>query len=210
FTSLGTQFFTLTDRANTTQSLGANLAKVIGRHSIEVGTDLRLIEGALFQPGWPSGQFSFDPGFTDGPDPNGGFGNGNGLASLLLGTIGNGGGFASYDPHWFWSQKYYAFYLQDDIKVSRKLTVNLGIRYDYEAPLQDRHNQLSFLDFSADSPITVTPVDVGFGLGSRPKLPLKAGARFPGDPGFGRGAALPQRKDWGPRVALAYSITPKT
>src|SRR3989449_2715824 len=125
FTSLGTQFFTQVNRANTTQSLAANLSKVIGRHSIEVGADLRLIQGALFQAGWPSGQFTFDPGFTNGPDPFGGEGNGNGFASLLLGTYGSG--FASYDPHWLFSQRYYAFYVQDDIKVNRKLTVNVGL-----------------------------------------------------------------------------------
>lgn len=209
YTSLGTQFFTLVDRANTTHSLAANLSKIIGRHSIEVGMDLRVIQGALFQAGWPSGQFTFDPGFTNGPDPFGGEGNGNGFASLLLGTYG--GGFASYDPHWLFSQRYYAFYVQDDIKVNNKLTLNVGLRWDYESPLADRYNQLSFVDLNATVPLEgVTPVDVGLGLGTRPNPPFKGAAGFPGVNGAGKGVSNPLHNDWGPRIGLAYAINNKT
>jgi hypothetical protein len=209
YTSLGTQYFTLVDRANTTNSLAANLSKVVGRHTIETGVDLRLIQGALFQAGWPSGQFSFDPGFTNGPDPNGGLNNGNGFASLLLGTYG--AGYASYDPHWFFSQHYYAFYVQDDIKVSKKLTVNVGLRYDYESPLADRYNQLSYIDPSAPVPLeNVTPVDVGFGLGTRPQPPFLGAAGFPGVNGVGKGVSEAIHTDFGPRIGLAYSINDKT
>ena len=208
FTSLGSQFFSVVDRANTTQSLAANLSKVIGRHSIEAGVDLRLIQGALFQAGWPSGQFTFDSGFTNGPDPFGGSGDGSGFASFLLGTTGDG--ISAFDPHWYFTNKYYAFYIQDDIKVSPKLTLNIGLRYDYESPLEDRYDQLNFVDFESDTPISVTPVDVGSGLGLRPQLPLKAGAGFPGIGGLDKGVTLPQRKDFGPRFGLAYSINDKT
>jgi hypothetical protein len=209
YTSLGTQYFTLVDRANTTNSLAANLSKVIGKHSIEAGIDLRLIQGALFQAGWPSGQFAFDPGFTNGPDPFGGAGNGNGFASFLLGTYG--AGFASYDPHWLFSQHYYAFYVQDDIKLSRNLTFNVGLRWDYESPLADRYNQLSFVDLNADVPLKgVTPVDVGLGLGLKPQPPFKGAVGFPGVNGAGKGVSLPLHNDWGPRFGLAFALTNKT
>ncbi len=209
YTSLGTQFFTLVDRANTTHSLAANLSKVIGRHSIEAGMDLRVIQGALFQAGWPSGQFTFDPGFTNGPDPFGGEGNGNGFASLLLGTYG--GGFASYDPHWLFSQRYYSFYVQDDIKVNRKLTLNVGLRWDYESPLADRYNQLSFVDLNAAVPLqNVKPVDVGLGLGMRPQPPFKGAVGFPGVNGAGKGVSIPIHTNFGPRIGIAYAINNKT
>ena len=209
YTSLGTQYFTLVNRANTTHSLAANLSKVVGRHSIEAGMDLRVIQGALFQAGWPSGQYSFDPGFTNGPDPFGGAGNGNGFASFLLGTYGSG--FASYDPHWLFSQRYYAFYVQDDIKVSRKLTVNVGLRWDYESPLADRYNQLSFVDLNAAVPLQgVKPVDVGQGLGLKPQPPYNGAVGFPGVNGRGKGVSQPVYSNWGPRVGLAYALTNKT
>jgi hypothetical protein len=209
YTSLGTQYFTVVDRANTTHSLAASLSKVIGSHSIETGVDLRVIQGALFQAGWPSGQFTFDPGFTNGPDPNAGLGNGNGFASFLLGTYGSAN--ASYDPHWMFSQHYYAFYIQDDIKVSQKLTVNAGLRYDYESPLSDRFNQLSYIDLNATVPLQgVTPVDVGFGVGLRPQPPYKGAAGFPGVNGQGKGVTLPVYGNWGPRLGVAYSIDKKT
>jgi hypothetical protein len=209
YTSLGTQYFTLVDRANTTHSLAASLSKVIGRHSIEAGMDLRVIQGALFQAGWPSGQFSFDPGFTNGPDPLGGTGNGNGFASLLLGTYG--GGYASYDPHWLFSQHYYGFYVQDDIKVSRKLTINVGLRWDYESPLADRYNQLSFVDLNTTVPLQgVQPVDVGLGLGLRPQPPYKGAVGFPGVNGIGKGVSKAVYTNWGPRLGLAFALNDKT
>jgi len=209
YTSLGTQYFTITDRNNTTNSLAANLSKVIGRHSIEVGLDLRVIQGALFQASWPAGQYQFSQGFTNGPDPNGGFANGNGFASFLLGTYADG--FAAYDPHWFFSQHYYAFYVQDDIKVSQKLTVNAGLRWDYESPLSDRYNQLSFVDLNAAVPLQgVTPVDVGYGLGARPQPPYTGAVGFPGTNGVGKGVTLPRYGGWGPRLGFAYSIDSKT
>jgi hypothetical protein len=209
YTSLGTQYFSIVDRANTTHSLAASLSKVVGRHSIEVGMDLRVIQGALFQAGWPAGQYTFDPGFTNGPDPSAGSGNGNSFASFLLGT--QSGGFASYDPHWLFSQHYYGFYVQDDIKVSSKLTVNVGLRYDYESPLADRYNQLSYVDLNADVPLKgVTPVDVGHGLGLRPQPPYKGAVGFPGVNGKGKYVTEPIYTDWGPRIGFAYALNSKT
>src|SRR5207245_4781382 len=122
--------------------------------------------------------------------------NDNARGHLLLKTTSNGGNFSSYDPHWFFTNRYYAFYVQDDIKVSRKLTLNLGLRYDYESPLSDRHNQLSFIDFKSPIPITVTPVDASqgldptlahsLGIGQRPNLPFIGGdSGLPGVHGIG-------------------------
>ena len=157
--------------------------------------DLRLIQGALFQAGWPSGQFTFDSGFTNGPDPFGGSGDGSGFASFLLGTTGDG--ISAFDPHWYFTNKYYAFYIQDDIKVSPKLTLNIGLRYDYESPLEDRYDQLNFVDFESDTPISVTPVDVGSGLGLRPQLPVEGRGRFPRHWGPGQGGCpAPTKGFW--------------
>jgi len=211
FTSLGTQYFTLVNRANTTQSLAANFSKVIGRHSIEVGTDLRLIQGALYQPGWPAGQFQFYGGYTNGPDPTAGLGNGNAFADFLLGATGTG--YASYDAHWFFTNRYYAFYVQDDIKVSRKLTLNLGLRYDYESPLEDRYNQLSFVDFQHNIPLTLNPTTTAQLAATDPNLvpkpPFVGGVAFPGVGGLGKGVTVPVRSNFAPRLGLAYSATSK-
>ena len=209
YTSLGTQFFTITQNGATTNSLASNLSKVIGRHSLEFGTDLRLIQGFTFQPGWPAGQFTFGPGFTQGPvannpDPS----SGNGFASFLLGA--QGGNFASYDPHWFFTNRYYAFYIQDDVKFSRKLTLNIGLRYDYENPLNDRHNQLSWVDLKQAIPLPAVPQVNVPGLGLLPKEPyIGGGVMFPYNKGSGP-AQLPRRRDFGPNLGLAYSVTPKT
>jgi hypothetical protein len=129
----------------------------------------------------------------------------------LLGTTSNGSNYAAYDPHWFFTNRYYSFYFQDDIKVNSKLTVNLGLRWDYDSPLTDRFNQLSFVDFKSPVNITVPQVNAGSGLGMLPEEPfIGGGAGFPGVKGQSRGGWLPKRKGFGPRVGLAYSATPKT
>jgi len=208
YTSLGTQFFTLVDRANTTHSLAANLSKIIGRHSIEVGMDLRVIQGGLFQAGWPAVSlpstriYQWAGSFRRRRQRQR-------LCFLAAGTYG--GGFASYDPHWLFSQRYYAFYVQDDIKVNNKLTLNVGLRWDYESPLADRYNQLSFVDLNAAVPLEgVKPVDVGLGLGTRPNPQHKGAVGFPGVNGAGKGVSQPLHNDWGPRFGLAYAINNKT
>jgi len=211
YTSMGAQYFSAFDIIPTTHSLAANLSKVIGRHSIEAGMDLQLIQGALFQASWPSGQYTFDPGFTNGPDPsNPNPDAGSGLGSLLLGTTSNGNNYAAYDPHWFFTNHYYSFYFQDDIKVNSKLTLNLGLRWDYESPLTDRYNQLSFVDLKSQIPLTVPQVTVP-GVGALPKQPfVGGGVGFPGVNGESNGAWLPKRKNFGPRVGFAYSVDSKT
>lgn len=79
------------------------------------------------------------------------------------------------------------FYLQDDWKVSQKLTVNLGLRYEYATPQWEKNNILS-----------------NFDPGSRTMVPASAGS-------IGQRAGVdPDRNNWAPRVGFAYSLTPKT
>ena len=76
---------------------------------------------------------------------------GDGIASMLLGW-GTGGDY-HLDPPSASASKYMGFYLQDDWKITRKLTVNLGLRYDFDLPRTERYNRYSWFDFSAPSPL---------------------------------------------------------
>ena len=52
---------------------------------------------------------------------------------------------------------YFGTYIQDDWRVSRKLTLNVGLRYDFDIPRTDRYNRLNWLDLSAPSPLADNP-----------------------------------------------------
>jgi len=90
-----------------------------------------------------------------------------------------------------------AGYFQDDWKVTRTLTINLGLRYETETPYTERRNKLSFFDANAASPI----VNAAF-----PNL--KGAVQFLG----GNGADYPygwDKNNFAPRIGLAWSATQK-
>src|SRR4029077_9091874 len=104
------------------------------------------------QFGDPDGEWSFNSGYTQqvlGAASS--VTQGNGVASFLLGIPASGDvsrTFASATASAYWG-----FYLQDDWKVSRKLTLNLGVRYDVDVPRTERYNRLSYFNINAPSPI---------------------------------------------------------
>ncbi len=142
------------------------------------------------------GTYAFTAGFSQGPDPNSPRADrGSAIASLLLGT---GTGFTEIRPALVNTNYYLGLYLQDDFKVSSRLTLNLGLRYDLETGRKDRFHQLSWFDFTAPSPLSSQVP----GLSN-----LKGGLRFtnPGQNGYDT-----DPNNLGPRVGFAYSASPKT
>ncbi|MCL5743083.1 MAG: TonB-dependent receptor, partial [Acidobacteria bacterium] len=97
------------------------------------------------------------------------------------------------------SNPYYAFYIQDDFKVTSRLTLNLGLRYDLELGRTERFNQLSWLDLSARSPLA----DLVAGFPD-----LRGGFRFVGSGTKRQFDTDPN--NFGPRMGVAYSLNPKT
>jgi hypothetical protein len=84
-------------------------------------------------------------------------------------------------------QRQYFGYFQDDFRVSNKLTLNLGLRYEYATPRWERDNVLSNFDPATNS-----------------ILIAKNGGTYD------RTLVNPDSKDWAPRIGLAYTVTPKT
>jgi hypothetical protein len=158
-----------------------NLTKIVGRHTMKFGYEIIRTRYNSLAPGLPSGTYRF--GGTDFPfRPN----TGVAFASFLLGSVSS----AEYTqpvttwlPRW-WS---HAFYVQDDYKLSRNITLNLGLRWSYESPFNTKYGLQSQFDPNAIDPITGRK-----GAITHPKGPL----------------ASKDLNNFQPRVGLAWQIRP--
>jgi len=194
YQTLGLSGWTQTIEAQTQTVVDSTASKVIGAHNLQFGGESRILLSNFFQPAHPSGQFGFSQNDTMqsvfNPDQN----QGNGLASLLSGWVGSGT--LSIHPSVAEKSRETSFFVQDDWKVSSKLTLNLGLRYEFSTPYTDRFNRLQIADFTADSGVSVA------GLGA-----------IHGVDTFVSGDKRRSNSDYnnfGPRLGLAYQLTPKT
>jgi hypothetical protein len=132
-------------------TIGATLTKVVGTHAIRTGAELRFYQETTMTFGGPeTGQFNFDSTFTRGPLDNSATSPssiGQSVAALELGlassssAVTRAASFAEQSNSW-------GFFVQDDWKVSPRLTVNLGLRYEFEQPLHERWNR-SIVNFDS-------------------------------------------------------------
>ncbi|MDE0263394.1 MAG: TonB-dependent receptor [Bryobacterales bacterium] len=125
-----------------------------GNHTYKFGTEFRINRTHFFQGLDPAGQFRFTPRFTQGPDPNRGTSvAGHSIASLLLGVADRG--FVSHDEAISTQSPYAAWFVQDDIKLTSRFTLNLGLRYSMDWPRSERYDRLSVFNPEATSPLAV-------------------------------------------------------
>jgi len=182
-------------RGNEVYMLVGEQTEIHGRHSIVYGGDIRLYNQTPFQAGATGGSYSFGLGQTQGPDPlRATLTAGDGMASLLTG-FGNGS--IQRVPALAIRNMYYAFFVNDDIKF-KKLTINVGVRYEYDQPRTERYNRFANFDFAAPYPVNVA------------ELPnLKGTLKFAGQNGVPRGQFNGAPLNFGPRVGLAYRMSSK-
>jgi hypothetical protein len=191
YSAIGTPVGNFIRRAVNIYTFQGSLTKVSGGHEWKVGSEFRVQHQNTFQPSAVSGQFSFNQGFLSGPTV-GQNNTGDSIASLLLGfpavsTLSNDAAVAESRP-------YLALYVQDNWKVTRRLTLNLGVRYDLHMPRTDRFNRLLNFDPTAKEPTT-----------GRPGAFL-----FVGTNTDGRGQFDTDWNNFGPRLGFAYQVNEKT
>jgi trimeric autotransporter adhesin len=196
-------FFTLgsVGLSDYSRSASASVSKLFGRHTVKAGGEYRLIGMTQFSPPVPSGVFVFTAGFTQGPNPLvGGPASGNSLASFLLGAPVFGSVGVATSNNFFID--YYAGYVQDDFRLTPNVTLNLGLRYEFEQGLRERDNRIT-VGFDRDRTF---PVQVALPDGRT----LKGGLIYAGVDGYPTHQGNPSKRKFAPRVGFAWSINPKT
>jgi Carboxypeptidase regulatory-like domain/TonB dependent receptor len=175
-----------------THTLTGDLSKAFGSHLIKTGGVYRINRVSNFRPNAPAGVYTFNEAFTREVF-NGNVG-GHPIASMLLGAMA--GGRIQNEPALALQVLYGAVFVQDDWRVTNRLTLNLGLRWDSDRPLTERFDRTSWFDFDA-----VVPIDV-------PRLPpLRGGLVYAGRDGRPRGNKDPDNNNFAPRVGLAFKVT---
>jgi hypothetical protein len=193
---------------NTQFYVSPSLSMLRGHHQFHFGLQLEVGRDNYSQSNIASGAFDFcvsgQACFTSLPGVSG---TGLGFADFLLGYADN---FNNLENHFFaqavvpsftaGQQIYRALYFDDSWRATRKLTLNLGLRYDLQGPWSERFNRLSYFDPKATNYLTqLLPA------GSPPVL----GDAFLVSPGNRNNLPL-KKLDFSPRIGFAYSIDSKT
>jgi len=176
-----------------------NFTRPAGGHNLRFGVDYRVTRWNENNPGTQAnGHFVFNNTLTRSNPTQSSTGNvsGSAMASLLLGlpaTASNRG--IGYTSPLTLQVHYGGFFFQDDWKATRKLTLNLGLRYEIETPPTERFDRLLYgFDPDLDLGITVP------GLGR-----LHGGVQFVNDRGIGRRQGELDKNNFGPRFGVAFS-----
>ncbi len=188
---LGGQFFSVLRFASETGHLVGSVDHIAGRHEIKAGWEIRRHRINFMQAGSPNGLFAFtNSGTASGISGVGG----DALAGLMIGYVDNG--FSRYDIPPFTSTQSYQMggFIQDNWRVTPRLTLNLGFRYDLETPRTERFNQMTYFDPAAPAPISV------------PGLDLHGAVEFAGVGGNPRTEFNTYWGQVGPRFGFAYDV----
>ncbi len=194
YSSLGTSPSS-TD-ASDSYSFQPNISWVLGKHVLRIGTEFRRYNQNNIGPGNASGVYDFTKNWSQRDARRGDALSGNEIATFLLGYPSSGSIDRNISPANRFH--YYSGYIQDDWKVTQRLTLNLGFRWDYEAPVAERYNRM-INDFALDKPAAI----------SAPGLTLTRGLVYAGTGGNARQAFNRDLNNFAPRLGVAFKILDK-
>ena len=199
---LGSPTFLPSLEIQNTYSVSDNVTWVKGSHTLKFGTELRREQFTIFQPAESRGTLDFGNGFTDNPAAP--FTGGSGFASFMAGLSDGGAinNLHNVDYH----RPVYSFYGQDDWKVTPRLTLNLGLRYELFTTVKEAHDQQGTFDLNNPSTPTII-VPKGQTMQLTPALqqiPLSM------SPTGSRGLVPVDTNNFAPRIGLAYKLSERT
>jgi Carboxypeptidase regulatory-like domain/TonB dependent receptor len=196
---------------DTTIQLMENFSWTRGRHSFKFGGEIRRVRYNQIGGVVTRGRFNFDGRYTQDPLLPAGQRGGAAMADFLLGHFNNAEGQIGA-PIANFRSSYFALYFQDNWKVTPKLTVNWGLRWENDQPFLDKYDAIVNIDFRWDHSIEPTYVRAGTGdpFEGNPAFPLSPDIKYVRDGRFGRRAYMNDLNDFGPRLGIAYQMTPRT
>jgi hypothetical protein len=238
--TLGSNAFLPSDEVSSTFQVNDNFTKIYGKHTFKMGVEWQHVKFSTLQPPWSRGQFNFDGVYTNAPGASPSNEN-TGIAQFLLtpapanvalgGTQAYVGGpgaqnqgtaaFVSNISLTDNGKNYYGSYFNDDWKVTSKLSVNLGLRWDFFGLVYEHHgNQANFVPGGSPTPsgfsgiyllpssASVSNLSTGC-LTCFTDLLTKDGIALGTSGAYGKGLGHSQKANFAPRVGFAYQFTPK-
>jgi Carboxypeptidase regulatory-like domain/TonB dependent receptor/TonB-dependent Receptor Plug Domain len=222
--TLGSNSFLPSDEISQTLQVTDDLTKIWKSHTFKGGIESQHVKFSTLQPGYSRGNFDYNGQYTDIPQQNNG---GTGLAQLLLtpqaSTVPNGidysGGSDSINASnvnkTYDAKIYFASYFQDDWKVNSRLTLNLGLRWDYFGPMNETNGGQA--NFVQSGPPNGTPTYLIPASGKDDRslstsfttLLAKDGIALEQTDRYGQGLTKMQKTNFAPRVGFAYQVNPK-
>ncbi|NYF51780.1 TonB-dependent receptor [Tunturiibacter gelidoferens] len=233
--TLGSNDFLPSDEVSQTLQITDDFTKIYGKHSFKMGVEFQNVHFNTLQPAYSRGEFDFNSGNYVGVP--GQSGDQNGIAQFLLspqaatypGGVGFVGGaneiHASNISKTYDTRKYLAVYFQDDWKVTPRLTLNLGLRWDYFSPISESNGaQSNFVQSGppngvptylvpasgkADRSLSSTSNNPSLNGNGFLDLLAKDGITLEETNRYGKGLTQNQKNNFAPRAGFAYQITPK-
>jgi Carboxypeptidase regulatory-like domain/TonB-dependent Receptor Plug Domain len=222
--TLGGNSFLPSDEVSSTIQVTDDFTKIYGKHTFKMGFEQQHVKFSTLQPPWSRGQFNFDGSYTDVPKIDAG---NTGRAQFVLtpttSTVGGpnyvGGPDEVRASNISLSdngKNYWGIYGQDDWKVSSKLTLNLGLRWDYFTLVYDHYGkQANFVPFGPPSGSAMYIVPQG--PNANPSSLSSSFTSLLGSDGinlaitnkYGKGLGNSQKGNFAPRFGFAYQVTPK-
>jgi hypothetical protein len=177
-----------------------NLNWVHGRHAVKFGGELRFEKFTLLEPAAARGTMDFGGGFLINDNFAAPGTGGEAFATFMQG-IPDGGSITSVNPNVVYNRQIYAIYALDDIKVTPRLTLNLGLRYELFTTIKEANDNQAIFDFNSLSLIVPS--------GQNAKLSPTLGTELTIRNNGSRGLISPDLNNFAPRIGLAYQLSDK-
>jgi len=205
-----------TTRGDDVHSLITGVDRTVGRHNLKFGADLRVYRETIWSFGSATPNLTFDTTYTNGPldnSPSSPSGMGQGYAAFLLGVPSSG--YVDWNDSQAIQSTYYGFYLQDSWRVTPRLTLNYGLRYEYQGPVTERYNRsVRDFDFAAQQAIA-SQVLANYAAKPIPELPVsqfqvRGGVTFAGVGGQPRELYHGNKLNFSPRFGFSFQASNAT
>jgi hypothetical protein len=234
--NLGSNDFLPSDEVSQTLQIVDDFTKIYGKHSFKAGVEYQDVHFNTLQPAYSRGEFDFTGNYAGVPGQSG---DETGRAQFLLtpaaaaypnaGGVGFVGGanevHASNISKTYDTRNYLALYIQDDWKVTPKMTLNLGLRWDYFSPISESNGaQANFVQSGppngaptylipasgkADRSLSSTANNPSLNGDGFIDLLAKDGIALEETNRYGKALVQTQKGNFAPRAGFAYQITPK-